>query len=947
MSTAEEDKRRRIEHEQFFELMPDLIAVLGSDGLLRRVNGAWQRVLGWTPPELLGRRNDWLVHPDDVVSVDAGRKEMMKSEGRFTREVRLRCKDGSYRIIHWTALSVPSEQGFYLLGRDVTEERRAEALLRASEQRYKVLFNGSPISKWLYDTETLRFLEVNDTAVRTYGYSREEFLAMTLKDIRPPEDLPLFDAGMTKLNEAEANHGLWRHRRKDGKIIDVEVTALPLELSGRRVRLIATRDLSEQRAWEAQLLERASLSELTADVGIALTRGDTLREILQVCAEATVTRLGVTLTKIWTLDADKGLLELQASAGSELALDGPFSRIPLEAASLISAIARLRKPHCTNAVADDREMGDPIWFARQGFTSFAGHPLLVDGQVVGVTASFSKKPFSEATIKTLNVVADAIALGVRRKLVERSKSDLEAQLRQAQRMEAVGSLAGGIAHDFNNLLSVILSYSSMLVTDLPEGDRVREDLLQIKAAGERAAALTRQLLAFSRRQILQPRVLDLNEIVTGLESMLHRLIGETIDFATFPAAEPAMANVDPAQMEQVIVNLAVNARDAMPRGGKLTIELQQVVLDAAYRKGHAEVVPGSYVLLAVSDTGTGMDEATQARIFEPFFTTKEVGKGTGLGLSTVFGIVRQSGGHIWVYSEPGRGTTFKVYLPSAAQQPKAVTPAAEAVADLRGSEVVLLVEDEDQVRKLAQAILTRAGYQVIEAPNGGEALRIGVPVPRIDLLLTDMVMPRLSGVSLAAQLCVLRPGLRVVFMSGYTDTSVGEQGLPPGAAFIQKPFTPDTLLRKVRQALAEAPKPVAPKLAKARVMLVDDQLVMLRLLARALSQYELVQFTEPGEALAKLREGERFDAIVCDVYMPGMTGPVFQEKLRAIDLSQAKRMLFLTGALLGSDMSEFLDFNLGRVLNKPIDLEALRRAVSDLLSKRHHAGQSEHEGLLR
>jgi two-component system cell cycle sensor histidine kinase/response regulator CckA len=940
--TAEGDKRRRIEHEQFFELMPDLLAVLGPDGSLRRVNGAWQRLLGWSPPELVGRRNTWLLHPDDVGAVEKGRQVMMGGEGRFNEEVRLRCKNGSYRTIRWTALAVPSEQRFYLLGRDVTEERRAEGLVRASEQRYRVLFNGSPIAKWIYDTETLRFLEVNDAAVQTYGYSREEFLAMTLEDIRPSEDLPQFQADLAKVKDTEANLGIWRHRRKDGKIIDVEVTALPLDLGGRKTRLIATRDLSEQRAYEAQLLERARLSELTADVGIALTRGDTLREILQICAEAMVARLGVTLAKIWTLDGDKRLLELQASAGSNLELDGPFSRIPLDAASLISAMARRRTPHWTNSVADDPEMGDPLWFARQGFTSFAGHPLLVDGQVVGVTATFSRKPFSEAMIKALNGVADAIALGVRRKLVERVKSDLEAQLRQAQRMEAVGSLAGGIAHDFNNLLSVILSYSSMLVNDLPEGDRMREDLVQIKAAGERAAALTRQLLAFSRRQILQPRVLDLNEIVAGLESMLHRLIGETIDFATFPAAEPAMTDVDPAQMEQVIVNLAVNARDAMPHGGKLTIELQQVVLDAAYRTGHAEVVPGNYVLLAVSDTGVGMDEATQARIFEPFFTTKEVGKGTGLGLSTVFGIVRQSGGHIWVYSEPGRGTTFKVYLPSAAQQPKAAAPVVENPAGLRGTEAVLLVEDEQQVRKLAHAILARAGYQVIEATDGAEALRLGASGPRIDVLLTDMVMPRVSGSSLAAQLVVLRPGVRVVFMSGYTDTSVGEQGLPPGAVFIQKPFTPDTLLRKVRQALAEAPKPAAPQLAKARVMLVDDQLVMLRLLARALTQYDLVQFTEPGEALAKLREGERFDAIVCDVYMPGMTGPVFQDRLRAIDLEQAKRMLFLTGAMLGQDMSEFLEFNLGRVLNKPIDLEALRRAVAGVLSPRPRLGDSGH-----
>ena len=813
-ASVEEDKRRRIEHERFFELLPDLVAVLGPDGLLQRVNGTWERLLGWTPAELLGRRNDWLLHPDDLRQVNESRRKMMGGEGLFKEEVRLRTKAGAYRYIRWTALSVPSEHGFYLLGRDVTDDRRAEADLRASEQR---------------------------------------------------------------------------------------------------------------------VLERTHISELTADVGIALTRGDTLREMLQICVESLVSRLGVALAKIWIFDEGQRSLELQASAGIDRALDGPFSRVPIESTSLISAMARRRSPHWTNNVGDDPDLGDRAWAAREGITAFAGNPLLVDGEVVGVTAAFSKVPFSDATLKALSSVADAMALGVRRKLVERSKSDLEAQLRQAQRMEAVGSLAGGIAHDFNNLLSVILSYSSMLVDDLPPGDRVREDLIQVKAAGERAAALTRQLLAFSRRQILQPRVLDLNDIVAGLSTMLRRLIGETIDFATFPAGAPAMVNVDPAQMEQVIVNLAVNARDAMPLGGKLTVELQEVMLDAAYRAGHPDVTPGRYVLLAVSDTGTGMDEATQARIFEPFFTTKEVGKGTGLGLSTVFGIVRQSGGHIWVYSEPGRGSTFKIYLPAAAQQAAEAAPQVEAVVDLRGTETVLLVEDEEQLRKLAHAILTRAGYTVIEAPNGGEALRTFAPGPRVDLLLTDMVMPRVSGTALAAQLSAQRPGLRVVFMSGYTDTSAVEQGLPPGAIFVQKPFTPEVLLRKVRQALAETARAPLPKTV--RVLLVDDQTVMLRLLARALSQYDLTQFSDPGEALAKIRAGERFDAIVCDVNMPGMTGPVFQEQLRKVDPGQASRMLFLTGALLGTEMADFLQFNLGRVLHKPIDLEALRRAVAGVIAK--------------
>jgi len=645
MTVVGDERRERLEHERLFELLPDLLAVLSPAGILQRVNGAWERILGWLPHELVGHRNAWLVHPDDLPKLSGARTGLIET-GRFDHEIRLRCRNGSYRWFKWSALAVPSEQGFYLLGRDVTEDRRREAEILEHGHRYQAL---------------------------------------------------------------------------------------------------------------------------------------------------------------------------------------------------------------------------------------------------------------------------------------------EAQLRQSQRLEAVGSLAGGIAHDFNNLLSVILSYSTMLVNDNPPGTRVHDDLAQIQAAGERAAALTRQLLAFSRRQILRPRVLDLNEVVSGLTTMLERLIGETIDFGVFPCAEPAMVNVDPAQMEQVIVNLAVNARDAMPAGGKLTVEVRHAVLDATYQSAHTEVQPGAYVMLAVSDTGVGMDPATQARIFEPFFTTKEVGKGTGLGLSTVFGIVRQSGGHIWVYSEPDRGSCFKIYLPSAFAEAEAVVPAPEPPVELRGSETVLLVEDEEQVRTLANDILTRAGYTVIEAANGADALQIAEGPP-IHLLLTDMVMPRMGGANLASKLTAERPELRVVYMSGYTDTSASELGLPSGAAFVQKPFTPECLLRKVRSALTAPPLPQsAARPAVRRIMLIDDQAVMLRLLTRALSKYELVQFTDPREALSRLRNGERFDAIVCDVHMPGMTGLAFQKELQLFAEDQAQRVLFLTGGTLGEELAGFVELNPTRVLQKPVNLEALRRSVDALI----------------
>jgi two-component system cell cycle sensor histidine kinase/response regulator CckA len=379
---------------------------------------------------------------------------------------------------------------------------------------------------------------------------------------------------------------------------------------------------------------------------------------------------------------------------------------------------------------------------------------------------------------------------------------LEDQLRQAQKMEAVGRLAGSVAHDFNNLLSVILSSSEMLLDDLKPMDPVRPDIEAIKKAGERAAGLTRQLLAFSRQQVLAPRVVDLNAVVQECEKMLKRLLGEDIELVGRYARDLWKIRVDPGQIDQVIVNLAINARDAMPDGGKLTIETKDAVLDESYETEHFGVTPGPYVMLAVSDTGVGMDRETQTRIFEPFFTTKEVGKGTGLGLSTVFGIVKQSGGNIWVYSEPGEGTTFKVYFPKATGEDLQSLPAPKPLT-LEGKETILLVEDQDDVRKVALQILRRYGYHVLEARNGGEALLTCEQHPRtIHLLLTDVIMPQLGGQKLAERLLKLRPDMRVLFMSGYTDTTVVQHGiLESGNAYLQKPLVPEALARRVREVL--------------------------------------------------------------------------------------------------------------------------------------------------
>jgi nitrogen-specific signal transduction histidine kinase/ActR/RegA family two-component response regulator len=389
-------------------------------------------------------------------------------------------------------------------------------------------------------------------------------------------------------------------------------------------------------------------------------------------------------------------------------------------------------------------------------------------------------------------------------LIEREQAK-EEQLRQVQKMESIGTLAGGIAHDFNNLMTAVTGYSELALRSLSPDDPLRPRIEVIKGAGERAAGLTRQLLAFSRKQMLQPKVLDLNSVVTGIAQMLPRVIGEHIDLRYRLGESLGQIKADPGQIEQVIVNLAVNARDAMPGGGWLTIKTENVHFTRRFGRGDLTVEPGHYVLMAVSDTGSGMDHETQEHIFEPFFTTKEVGKGTGLGLSTVYGIIKQSGGSLLVYSEVGKGTSFKIYLPRVDEIVENDESVADA-ANLTGRETVLLVEDEEVVRNLSKEILETYGYSVLVAANGREGLSLGKEFQGpIDLVITDVIMPLMSGPEMAEGLRMSRPDTRVLFMSGFTDEAIVHHGvLDENVFFLQKPFSPEALASKTREVLDEA-----------------------------------------------------------------------------------------------------------------------------------------------
>ena len=632
----------------------------------------------------------------------------------------------------------------------------AEHAMREADAAHRHFFESSPNASFVVDAASLQIVEANDAALRLYGYSRAEFMQLHLRDLRYPEDEQRLNEVLKAAGSGVTN-GPARHRRKDGSLIHVEGGSHLSTFEGRPARMVVLTDqtLRVQAELERDQSEkrlRRTLDEMREGYTIM---GRDLRYLY-------VNRAGAEQTHL-TREQLLGRTPLELYPGFE----GSKIHLALKSAAEDGVRQRVEEEF----VHADGELG---------YFELNIQPVPEGLVVLSVDQTEKRR-------------------------AESRRDSLAEQLRQSQKMEAVGRLAGGIAHDFNNVLSVILGYAEDLLEGFDASDTRRQDVEEIQRAGDRAAQLTRQLLMFSRQQVVEPKVLDVNEVIGNMDRMLSRALGEQIELAFLPEAELGHVRADRGSVEQVIMNLAVNARDAMPTGGRLTIETTNVLADEAFVQQHLGTQPGPYVQLAVTDTGSGMDQATRARIFEPFFSTKAHDKGTGLGLSTVFGIVQQSGGGIWVYSEPGHGTTFKVYLPrvDAAVDLHSAPPPA---ADLRGTETILLVEDEAAVREVARRILQRHGYAVLVAESTSDALLLCESHPgAIHLLLTDVVMPRLSGAELAARLLSRRPELKVLYMSGYTDGSIDSHGvLQQGALFLQKPFTSELLAGKVRSVLDAA-----------------------------------------------------------------------------------------------------------------------------------------------
>ncbi len=714
-------------------------------------------MLGYAPGQVQNMNLRALLTPAALDRADAYFAEI-RARGRASGIMEIRTAGGEIRLWQYNntlrteGVAAPIVRG---TAHDVTYQKQAEKALRQSEERFRALFEVIPSAVFVHRGG--RYLDVNPAMIRTTGYTREELLGMPFWELMSPDLQELVKARGQARCEGEAPPSPYEVKilTKSGEERWVMIAASGVSFVGEPTVLGTLIDVSELKAAQAAAeRQRQLLTTLTDAMPDYIYVKDADGRLL-LSNQAHLGQLGITTQEgaVGKTDADFFPSELAAQYH-----------------------------------ADDQAViasGQPLVNREERTQDWEGN-----GQWLLTT----KIPFRDNQGRVVGLVS------VGRDVTKHHL--LEEQFRQAQKLEAIGQLAGGVAHDFNNILQALMGYSSMLLARLPKEDETYEFAEEIARGTDRAAALTRQLLAFSRRQVLEVEDLDLNEVVEHLVKMIHRVIGEDIQLHVVPGYRLGTVHADRGQMEQILMNLCVNARDAMPDGGKLTIETQNVTFDKDYCAVHAWAVPGQYVSLSITDTGIGMDAETQARIFEPFFTTKTVGHGTGLGLATVYGLVQQHQGAIQVYSEVGKGTTFKIYLPIVEREAVMMDVEIEQ-KDTGGTETILLAEDEEVVQRLAHQILENAGYTVLTASNGREAIRVFHECGRkIDMILSDVVMPELGGKGIYEELQPGHPDLRFLFSSGYSANAVHTGFvLHEGIELIQKPYSPSALLRKVRDVL--------------------------------------------------------------------------------------------------------------------------------------------------
>ena len=751
------------------------IVITDLTGKIQSVNPAFTVLTGYTAQEAVGQ-NPRILKSGKQDEAFYQKLWQTISSGQVWRGELVNCrKDGSLYTEEMTITPVRGADGriarFVAIKQDITERKRAESALRETELRLAHAMSLAQLVAWEYDvasglfTFSDRYYVLHGTTAELEGGHRMSAADFVRKFVHPDDGHMVADEVGKAVATTDPNYRSQteaRIFRRDGELRVVLVSiAVTKDAAGRTIQLHgANQDITGRKRAEAERARLATILEATTDLvsfsdpaGRILYYNRAGRKLLGIGLNEDVTKLSV---------ADL---------------------IPNPADNII----------LTEGVPTAIRQG--IW----------------SGETILLSRSGQKIPVSQVILahKTADGKLEFLST-IMRDLTERKR--LEAHLIQSQKMETVGKLAGGIAHEFNSILTVIIGESEMLLDDLPAGSPLAQNAARITKSANRAAILTRQLLAYGRKQFLQPEALDLNGVIAGMDGVLSHLLGNDVDAHIVPAAGLQLVKADAGQIEQVILNLAMNARDAMPHGGKLTLETANVTFSPDDMGRDPELKPGAYVMLAITDTGSGMSEKVKAHAFEPFFTTKDVGQGTGLGLSTCYGIIKQSGGHISVYSEPGRGATFKIYLPQVEPQAKVAVERLDSPELPRGTETILLVEDDPALREMAATLLRRLGYLVLTAANGVEALSLKQEssTGHVDLVFTDVVMPHMSGKELSDRVRTMYPHTRILFTSAYTENAIVHQGvLDKGVALLQKPFTPSALARKVREALdaSAAPKP--------------------------------------------------------------------------------------------------------------------------------------------